>query len=55
MNLYFITIFVMCVLNIGIALAKHGEPRKDKYNFFITLIGSLLDLWLIVKAIHTGL
>lgn len=36
-------------IDIGIALAKHGEPKEEKYNFFITLIAVLLE-FLILKA-----
>ncbi len=36
-------------INLGIALVKHGEPKEEKYNFFITLISVLLDFW-ILKA-----
>ena len=35
-------------LSLGLTLGKHGEPQP-KYNFFSTLIGSILQL-LILQA-----
>lgn len=31
-------------LNLGISLAKHGKYRNDKYNFWVTLIASIIDV-----------
>lgn len=32
------------VLNLGIALAKHGECEVKKYNFWATLLASIIAL-----------
>ena len=42
-----IIIIVMYALGIGIALSKHGEQRNDKYNFFVTLISTAIELSLL--------
>jgi hypothetical protein len=39
-----IIILVVNVLGIGFAMAKHGEPRNEKYNFFITLIAAIIEI-----------
>lgn len=35
------------VLGLGVALAKHGQPRNDKYNFGISLITSAIEIALL--------
>lgn len=47
MNGWFLTLIIMDVLNIGMHLAKHGEPRENNYNFFGALIGTLINLGII--------
>lgn len=32
------------MLDIGINLAKHGELKTERYNFFTTLFGALLGI-----------
>lgn len=54
MNWYFITLFVIYILYIGINLAKHNEVNILKYNFWDAIVESLLVLWLIIEAIKTG-
>lgn len=56
MNGWLIAIVVIGVLNIGINLAKHGQNKSDeKYSFYGAAIGFLIQLFLIYKAIETGL
>lgn len=43
-----ICFIVLIALGLGISLAKHGEYREDKYNFFTTLIGSLIYVGLLI-------
>lgn len=31
------------LLNLGIHLAKHGEPRNENYNFWMCLIASVIE------------
>ena len=37
MNGWILTYFCLNFLGLGIHLAKHGQPRNDKYSFFIAL------------------
>ena len=39
---------VIITLGLGISLAKHGEPKEDKYNFFNALIGSAIQIGLLI-------
>ena len=39
---------VILALGLGITLAKHGEPREDKYNFFNTLFGAAIQIGLLI-------
>lgn len=41
---------VLTLLGLGITLAKHGEPKKDKHNFYVTFVGS----GLIVALLYWG-
>ncbi len=54
MNGWFLAMVIINVLNLGIELAKHGEPRKDKYNVFSQLLGSAIGLTIIYMAVKTG-
>lgn len=54
MNGYFIAILVIEILGLGIHLAKHGEPRNDKYNFWLSLISTAINIFLIIMAIKKG-
>ena len=40
-------ILAIYMLDLGISLAKHGEPKKGKYSFWTTLIGSLIGLYIL--------
>ena len=37
-------------MNLGINLAKDGEPKDGKYNFFATLIATGIIVFLYYKA-----
>lgn len=39
-----IIIVILYALNVGIALAKHGEPKEGNYNVFFTLIGAAISV-----------
>lgn len=32
------------ILNLGIALAKHGEYESKRYNFWTSLVGTIIGL-----------
>lgn len=35
---------IIIALSIGIAIAKHGEPKEGKYHAGVTLVGSIIDI-----------
>jgi uncharacterized membrane protein len=54
MNGWFITLLILAALGVGTHLAKHGERKNERYNFWGMLIGSVIQIFLIYKAIETG-
>ncbi len=54
MNIYFIILIIIYILNIGIALGKHGEEKVSRYSFPTTLLGSGIGIALLVLAVKTG-
>jgi uncharacterized membrane protein len=54
MNGWFITMIVLGALSLGMSLSKHGEPKKEKYNFWATLIGVGLQIFIVYMAVLTG-
>ena len=54
MNVYFIIILILDTLGLGMHLAKDGEPKEGEYNFFVSLISVILNIFLIVMAIKKG-
>ena len=55
MNGWFIAILFLCMLELGVNMAKHGERREGHHNFGSTLIGQAILISLIYMAIKTGL
>ena len=43
---YAIAMVVLLAIQVGIHLAKDGEPRKDNYSFGLCLIAAPITLWL---------
>ena len=54
MNIYFIILIIMHILNIGIALGKYGEDKLNRYSFLTTLLGRGIGIALLVLAVKTG-
>ena len=49
-NMVYLYILIgLQILGLGICMAKHGEPR-GKYDFWTTLVGGLIEWWLLYKA-----
>lgn len=48
--IYVIILLVLYVSSWGIVLAKHGEPKGEKYNIFTYTIMLALELWLLYKG-----
>lgn len=41
---------IMCILmtiNLGINIAKHGEEKNEKYNWFSTFVAILIQIWIL--------
>lgn len=48
-----ISLFILLglhMLGLGNALSRHGEDRKGKYNFFISLVAFSIHLYLYYKV-----
>ena len=54
MNIYFIILILIYILNIGINIGKHEEERRAKYNMITSLIGSGIGITLLYFAVKTG-
>ena len=54
MNYYFITLMMLLAMNLGINLTRHGQQRTYNCNFFISLIGIIIETLLVYFAIKTG-
>lgn len=54
MNWYFITLLALYCMSMGAELAKHGQPRESKHNFWTTAISVAISLWLVIGAIKRG-
>lgn len=46
-----IILLIISCLNLGIYMANHGKTKKEKYNFWTTLIAWILQWGLILWAI----
>lgn len=54
MNIWFIVYLVLSAMGLGINLVKHGESKDDKYNFWVSLIVTIIDVGIIVMAVKGG-
>lgn len=45
-----IIILVIFAINLGVTLAKHGEPKDGKYNFWAEIISTFIMLSLLYCA-----
>ena len=45
-------IVLICItfIDLGIYLAKHGQPRTDKFNFWLYLFCATIQWWLLYEA-----
>ena len=43
-------ILVLIFMNLGLYLAKHGEPKTGRYNFVVALISTALEVALYYYA-----
>lgn len=49
----FILIGLFCI-SLGINIAKHGEPKNEKYNVWNTFLNWIIQLALTIWAIYAG-
>lgn len=54
MNIWFIVLICLSMMNIGLNLARDGEPRRDKYSFIGSLIGAAINIGITYMAIKQG-
>lgn len=54
MNGWFLSLIIVCVLSLGGHMAKHGEPKNDKYNFWLSLIANGIEIFVVYQAIKMG-
>lgn len=45
-----IILIILLVLDLGITLAKHGEPKGGTYSFWVTLLAVALQVYLYYAA-----
>jgi len=48
--IYAIIWLMLIAMGLGITLIKHGEPKKEKYNFWVQLIASSIEILLLWGA-----
>ena len=46
------TLILICLMAIGLgmALAKHGEPKKERWNFWVQFIATIIEVILFYYA-----
>lgn len=42
-----ITFIIWTVLGLGVCLAKHGQHQEGRYNFWVTLISTAIQMLLL--------
>jgi hypothetical protein len=45
-----IIMIVWIALSLGVALARHGEYHDGKYNFFVTLIVVIIEIFVLYRG-----
>lgn len=50
MNWAVYVLLALHLLDLGINLGKHGEPKDGKYNFYTSLIATGIVIFLYYKA-----
>lgn len=43
-----VLVLMLLALDIGVTLAKHDQPRTDKYNVFVTAFGHVILVALLI-------
>lgn len=50
MGIWEIVYIAWMMLAVGISLAKHGEPRDGEYSFWSSLIGCVIQVFILYKG-----
>lgn len=40
-------VLAILFINVGVALVADGKPRTGKYSFMTTLIGTIIQIWIL--------
>lgn len=48
--IWIITYLALIFIGLGIAATRHDEPRTDHYNFWMTLFGCIITLFILYKG-----
>lgn len=54
MNIWFIGYLFLNAMGLGMNLVKHGESKDGEYNFWVTLIATIITTGIVVMAIRGG-
>lgn len=54
MNVWFIIYLFFCAMGLGMNLVKHGEQKEGEYNFWTSLIATIISVGIIIMAIKGG-
>lgn len=52
MNPYFLFQIILISIYLGIVLVKHGEPKDENYNFFVSVLSAAFTIWLIWAGLN---
>lgn len=54
MNIWFIGYLFLNAMGLGMNLVKHGESKDGEYNFWVSLITTIITVGIVVMAIKGG-
>lgn len=54
MNVWFIIYLFFSAMGLGMNLVKHGEPKEGEYNFWTSLIATIISAGITIMAIKGG-
>jgi hypothetical protein len=50
MNGYAVAYLILTFVSLGVSLGQHGQPKTGNHNFWASLIGTALCLWLVYNG-----
>ncbi|MGL4801907.1 MAG: hypothetical protein ACRC18_06550 [Cetobacterium sp.] len=42
-----VAMIILLTLGVGINLSNHGEMRNDRYNFWTSMLGVAINVWIL--------